>query len=110
MPGGKFCLQNRRLEEESMSESSEDLGVITVLLERLETQRLPRALALKDKVDRGELLDEFDLGFLNEVFADASNLRPLAARHPEYQELAARMMHLYKQITDKALENQKASH
>jgi hypothetical protein len=93
-----------------MSESSVDLGVITVLLERLETQRLPRALALKDKVDRGELLDEFDLGFLNEVFADASNLRPLVAQHPEYQELAAHMMHLYKQITDKALENQKASH
>ncbi|MGH8580145.1 MAG: hypothetical protein ACREVK_08505 [Gammaproteobacteria bacterium] len=93
-----------------MSESSEDLGLITVLLERLETQRLPRALALKDKVDRGELLDDFDLGFLNEVFADASSLRPLVAQHPEYQELAARMMDLYKQITDKALENEKASH
>ena len=42
-----------------MSESTEDVGLITVLLQRLETQRLPRALALKDKVDRGELLDDF---------------------------------------------------
>ena len=75
-----------------MSESTEDLGVITVLLERLETQRLPRALALKDKVDRGEVLDDFDLGFLNEVFADANSLRPLVAKHPEYEELAARMI------------------
>ncbi len=93
-----------------MSESSEDLGLITVLLQRMETQRLPRALALKDKVDRGELLDDFDLGFLDEVFAETSNVRPLLAQHPEYQELAARMMHLYKQITDKALQNEKASH
>lgn len=93
-----------------MSESSEDLGLITVLLQRLETQRLPRALALKDKVDRGELLDDFDIGFLEEVFADASNVRPLVAQHPEYQDLAARMMNLYKEITDKALENEKAAH
>ena len=93
-----------------MSESSEDLGLITVLLERLETQRLPRALALKNKVDRGELLDDFDLGFLEEVFADTSSVRPLVARHPEYQGLVARMMNLYKEITDKALENEKAAH
>jgi hypothetical protein len=70
---------------------------------------LRRALALKDKVDRGECLDDFDLGFLNEVFADANNLRSLVACHREYQELVARM-DLYKQITDKALENEKSSH
>ncbi|MDQ3563431.1 MAG: hypothetical protein M3436_04565 [Pseudomonadota bacterium] len=93
-----------------MSESSQDLGLITVLLQRLETQRLPRALVLKDKVDRGEVLDEFDIGFLEEVFADASNVKTLVAQHPEYQDLVARMMNLYKEITDKALENEKASH
>ncbi|MGQ0591875.1 MAG: hypothetical protein ACT4QB_04285 [Gammaproteobacteria bacterium] len=93
-----------------MSESSEDVGLITVLLQRLETQRLPRALALKDKVDRGELLDDFDLGFLEEVFADTSSIRPFLAQHPEYQDLAARMMHLYKEITEKALQNEKAAH
>lgn len=93
-----------------MSESSGDVGLITVLLQRLETQRLPRALALKDKVDRGELLDDFDLGFLEEVFADTSRIRPFLAQHPEYQDLAARMMHLYKEITEKALQNEKAAH
>jgi hypothetical protein len=92
-----------------MSESSEDLGVVTVLLQRLETQRLPRALALKDKVDRGELLNSFDLGFLEEVFSETNSIRPLLAQHPEYQELAARMMHLYKEITDKGLQNEKES-
>ncbi|MGH8507295.1 MAG: hypothetical protein ACREVH_01050 [Gammaproteobacteria bacterium] len=93
-----------------MTESSEDLGLLTVLLQRLETQRLPRALALKEKVDRGEVLDDLDIGFLEEVFADTSSIRPILAQHPEHQELAARMMNLYKEITDKALQNEKAAH
>ena len=93
-----------------MSDSKSDLGVITVLAKRMETQRLPRALHLKEKVDRGELLDDLDIAFLEEVFADSSNMRTLIARHPEFQDLAARIMHLYKEITDRALANEKASH
>lgn len=92
-----------------MSESSQDLGLITVLLERLETQRLPRALSLKERVDRGERLHDSDLAFLEEVFADASKVKPFLDRYPQYQELAARLVSLYKEITDKALANEKAS-
>ena len=92
-----------------MNESSQDAGLIAVLMERLEKQRLPRALSLKDKVDRGELLDDFDLAFLDEVLADANTIRPLLERHPEYQSLAARMLGLYKDITDKAMENEKSA-
>lgn len=91
-----------------MSESSTDAGVIEVVLERLEKQRLPRALALKEKVDRGERLDDFDIAFLEEVFADAENMRSLIDRHHEYYELAARVVHLYSEITSKALENEQA--
>ncbi len=89
-----------------MTESSQDLGVVTVLLERLEQQRLPRALALKERVDRGEVLDEFDIAFLEQVFADVNSSRALVERHPEYHELVGRMASLYKAITDKALENE----
>ncbi len=92
-----------------MSESSQDLGLITVLLKRLETQRLPRALALKERVDRGERLYDSDLAFLEEVFADTRQVKPFLDGYPQYQELAARMVNLYKEITDKALENEKAS-
>jgi hypothetical protein len=92
-----------------MSESSQDLGLITVLLKRLQTQRLPRALALKERVDRGERLTDFDLAFLKEVFADTGQVKPFLDRYPEYRELAARLVNLYKEITDKALENEKAS-
>ena len=50
---------------------------------------------------------EFDLQFLTKVFEDAQHIRPLLERHPEWQSLAAKMIHLYKEITDKALENEK---
>jgi hypothetical protein len=92
-----------------MSDPSKDEGVIAVLMERLEKQRLPRALDLKEKVDAGEVLADLDITFLEEVFADASKVGPLVDRHPEYQELATRLISLYKHITAKALENQKSA-
>ena len=89
-----------------MSESEKDAGMIQVLAERFEKQRLPRALSLKEKVDRGEVLDEFDIEFLEEVFEDANTIKPLLDRHPEWQALAVQMVHLYKEITETALKNE----
>ena len=93
-----------------MDKSSNELGIVQVLAERLEKQRLPRALEMKAMVDRGELLGESDLLFLEEVFADAARLKPYLDTHPEWQDIAGRMTHLYKEITDKALENEKQAH
>ena len=90
-----------------MTTSSADQGLLSVLVERLEKQRLPRALALKEKLDQGETLNDFDIAFLEEVFTDARNLKPLLQQHPEYEGLASKMMGLYREITAKALENQK---
>lgn len=90
-----------------MSEPSEDAGVLTVLIQRLETQRLPRALKLKDKVDAGERLADADIAFLNEVLADADKIKPLIDRNPQYHSLATRVVSLYTEITEKALENEK---
>jgi hypothetical protein len=89
-----------------MTEASKDAGVIQALAERLEKQRLPKALALKTKVDGGGLLDEADIAFLEEVFAGTNQIKPLLDSHPEWQDLAMRMLGLYKDITQKALENE----
>ena len=89
-----------------MSESSTDAGVIKVLMDRFETQRLPRALDLKERVDQGELLSESDMAFLKEVFEDSKHIKPLLDRHPEYQPLAAQVMELYHLITEQALKNE----
>lgn len=93
-----------------MADDSKDAGLIEVLAKRLEQQRLPKALALKEKVDGGETLNEFDIQFLEDVFRDAQQVGDLVERHPEWHELAAKMIHLYKEITDKALENERKGH
>lgn len=90
-----------------MNDSSDDANVIQTLIERLSNQRLPRVLDMKDKVDTGEKLGDYDIQFLKNVFSDAQNVKPLVDRHPEYQELAIRVIHLYKEIMDKAMENEK---
>ena len=91
-----------------MTDTSKDAGMIQALAERLRKQRLPRALVLKAKVDRGETLNDLDIRDLDEVFRNARELSPLVDRHPEWHELATKLIGLYKEITDKALENEQA--
>ena len=85
-----------------------DTGILVVLMERLEKQRLPRILSLKEKVDGGELLDERDLDFLEKMMSDAKKVMPLIGRHPEYQLLATKLIELYNDITEKALQLEKS--
>lgn len=92
-----------------MTQSSEDNGVILALMERFNEQRLPRALELKKRVEQGECLSEPDIAFLDEVFRDANHVMPLVDKHPELQPIASRAISLYKEITEKALENEKRS-
>ena len=89
-----------------MTESKKDAGIIQVLAMRLETQRLPRALALKKKVDRGERLNELDIAFLEEIFSDAERIKPMIDQHPEWHKVFIQTSELYANIMSKALENE----
>jgi uncharacterized small protein (DUF1192 family) len=83
-----------------------DKGVAQVLLMRLENERLPYALKLKDRVDRGERLSDFDTQFLKRVMQEGREARILAAKLPQYQEVVNRMAALYEEITRTAAENE----
>lgn len=90
-----------------MSDQKYDEGVIMAVLERFNKQRLPKALELKERVDAGATLNNLDIHFLQEVMEDAQRLAPLLDRHPEYHDLVGRAAQLYRQITEKALANEK---
>jgi hypothetical protein len=89
-----------------MSEPAKDAGTIQVLLKRLNTERLPRALELKKKVDGGERLADADVQFLQDVLTDARSAQSLITRHPDFHSLVGQLLALYGEITRKGLENE----
>ena len=84
-----------------------DKGTIQALLLRFNTQRLPRAEAMKEKVDAGELLNDSDLDLIKQVQSDWNQIRGLFGRHPEFNELVAGATELWTHIRDTDVENRK---
>ena len=91
-----------------MAEVSKDMGVIVALAQRMTEERLPKALALKERVDKGAVLNEVDLNFLEQVVEDANKILPLMQKNPKVLDISGRMLALYKEITTKALANEQA--
>ena len=89
-----------------MSESEKEDGIIQVLATRFETQRLPKALELKEKVEAGERLNDLDLAFLEEMIGDAARIKPMIDRKPDWQKVFAQATELFSEITSKARENE----
>jgi len=91
-----------------MAQVSKEIGVLAVLAKRMVEERLPKALALKERVDRGEVLNELDLAFLEQVVTDANAIKPIVHENPQALEVASRMLQLYHEISSRALENETA--
>jgi len=92
-----------------MSDSDKDEGIALVLLNRLNEVRLPRALAIKEQVDRGEPLSDSEIEFLDRVFEEAVANQSKWEKHPELAEIVSKMAGLYKDITEKALANEEGN-
>jgi hypothetical protein len=92
-----------------MTKSSDELAVIQTLVERFEKQRLPRLLELRNRVENGQALSDMDIQFMIQVTLDAQQNRPLIERHPEWRNFCAEVIHLYEEITERALKNETKS-
>ena len=90
-----------------MEESAAELGTIYALIERFEKQRLPRLLELKNRVDKGGVLSEPDVQFMDQVMLDAQRSKRLIDRHPKWHEFCSEVIHLYEEIAEKALDNER---
>ena len=67
-------------------QSDNDAATIQVVLERLEKFRLPRALAVKARVDAGEALNDSDIQFLKQALWKPTELDVFAGKidYPKY--------------------------
>jgi hypothetical protein len=93
-----------------MQEDIKNKAVIDTLMDRFEKQRLPRLLSIKESVDKGEKLSNIDIEFLEQSFKDArQNEAYRKAAGDDLKELITKVVTLYKEITSKALENEKNS-
>jgi hypothetical protein len=91
-----------------VGETSKETGIKAVLAKRMVEERLPKALELKARIDKGDVLNELDLNFLEQVVTDANAVKPLMRDDLRVLEVAGRMMELYREITEKALANEQA--
>lgn len=92
-----------------MTGNSKDLGTMITILERFTKQTLPKVLEIKKRADRSEVLSNRDIDFLKLLPERFNEVKPLVDRNPEYQELYAQAVHLYKDITEQALLNEKGA-
>ena len=89
-----------------MEQLPHDAAVIKMMMDQLVRKAIPRALRIRDRLDAGERLNDFDLVFLADVYTDLRYIQSIADRKPEYRPVVLRMVQLYKEISDRALENE----
>jgi len=86
--------------------SLKDRGIYMAILLRFEKYTLPRAVAIKEKVEGGEKLEDYDIDFLKKVLSNIQRYKYLIERHPEYHDIESRAIWMYSQIIDLALKNE----
>lgn len=89
----------------NLSQEEIDEGTIAALLQR-SRRRIPNLIAIKKRLEAGGTLSGLEITELERMIEGAKDTRALFERHPEYQELVARIISLYDEITEMAVANE----
>lgn len=89
-----------------MDKNPADEIVIDALFKRFTEHRFPRVQNLEKRVNAGETLNDSDVVFLDTVFKDAQYILRLTDKYPQYQEFMTKVIKIYSDVTQKALENE----
>jgi len=89
---------------------SRDKGTLVVLFNSYKNLRLPRARTIKNKLDNGDVLNDFDIKFLNSMLDDAHHLLSLQHENPEIGPILEELFSFYDNISKEALYNEEQLH
>ncbi len=81
-------------------------GVEEAVLEQFVEHTLPIVMEIKEHVDAGKALTEGELEIMDRLIHRAHNFGPIAYEFPELQSLIAKIIDLYEEITEEALDNE----
>ena len=90
-----------------MTNADDDTGALMAIVQNWDTQTRPRLEKIKASVDSGGPIAEVDLEFLEQIHAQSGRNEALFDRNPEYKRLLAMAVRFYKEIIDRALENER---
>ena len=90
-----------------MTDVDSDTGTLLALVQNWDTHTRPRLEKIKASVDAGGQLTAVELAFLEQIGPRAGRIEPLLKRNPEYRRLFALAVSLYREITERALENER---
>lgn len=85
--------------------TEKELGMVQVALKRFNNDVLPALRALKDKVDRGETLDERETAQLEEAIKRGLRSEAFADRHPDYRSLIDSANKIFAYVKTKSADN-----
>ena len=89
-----------------MNQKEADKATLTAIMDRFTNWRYPRAIAIYERLQSGEKATKADLEFLDRVAEAAQEIMPIIERNPEYHEIGAKAIALYRDLTELALKNE----
>jgi hypothetical protein len=92
-----------------MTQDERNAALVSAMLRHLNTRQLPKLFAMKERLDRGERVDPEDIRYIHDCLRHTLWVRYLCERHPDLRAICTHVTGLYKDITERALENETAA-